>query len=149
MANKFPEIIFRVIGSGQLESKLNSKIKNLKLKNNFFIEKKQEAYKYLKAFDMFVLPSVKEGLPYTILEAMQAALPIIATKVGGIPELIEDEKNGLLINSADPDLLAKKIIEFIENKNLATDFGNQAKVDVENNFGLEKMISETEKIYQQ
>lgn len=148
VTEKFPDAIFRIIGFGQLEKELNEKISKLNLKNNFFIEKKDDAYRFLKAFDIFVLPSVKEGFPFAVLEAMQAELPIIATKVGGIPEIIKDKTNGWLVSPADSKALAEAIINLLQNKNLAAQLGRQAKVDVNNRFSLTKMISETEKAYQ-
>jgi glycosyltransferase involved in cell wall biosynthesis len=106
------------------------------------------ASQYLHAFDIYTLPSVKEGFPYAILEAMQAGLPIVATKVGGIPEMIEDQSNGILVQSADSDALAQAIIALLKNKSLAEKFGCQAKNDFENSFSLEKMIKQTENVYQ-
>ena len=76
------------------------------------------AAKYLKNFDIFVLPSLKEGLPYVILEAGLAGLPVIASNVGGIPEIIENGKEGLLVHPANPEELAAAIKKLVENKTL-------------------------------
>ncbi len=143
-----PNLIFLLIGFGRLENQLKAGIKKLNLENKFFLGKILSAKEYLLAFDIFVLPSVKEGFSYTILEAMQAGLPIVTTTVGGIPEMISDKINGLLVPPADPDTLAQAIIKLLENKNLATQLGNQAKIDVNQKFNLDKMVSATEKIYQ-
>ena len=79
---------------------------------------------------------------------MRAGLPIIATRVGGIPEIINDETNGLLIAPADPQALAEAIIKLLQDKELAKKLARQAKIDVEQNFSLEKMIDKTKEIYQ-
>ncbi|MFA5022557.1 MAG: glycosyltransferase family 4 protein [Patescibacteria group bacterium] len=151
VVQKNPDIIFQLIGFGQLENQLRVQIKELNLENNFFVlngkEMNGNGKIYLKAFDLYVLPSVKEGFSYTILEAMQAGLPIIATKVGGIPEMINDNINGLLVKPADPNTLAQAIIDLLENKKLADQLGSQAKIDADKKFSLEKMTKETEKVY--
>lgn len=146
VTDKIPNVIFRLVGSGNLENDIKSQIKKLNLDSKFILEKKPEAEKYLKAFDIFVLPSVKEGLPYTIMEAMQAGLPIVATNVGGVPEMINNQ-SGVLVGPKDPQTLAENIIKLIENKNLATQLGNQAKINAKNNFNLNQMIEQTIQAY--
>ncbi len=153
VANKFPDIIFAVIGDGQQRNLLQTEIKKLDLTNNFFLlgnkflKDKKEASRYLPAFALSVLPSVKEGFPFVILEAMQAGLPIVATCVGGIPEMIKDNESGLLVPPANPENLAQAIIKLLENKNLADQLGRQAKIDVAQKFSLEKMITRTKEVY--
>ncbi len=149
LTDQFPNVIFRLIGFGQLEKELKSKINSLKLHNNFFLSKVLDGKKYLKAFDIYVLPSIKEGFPYALLEAMRAGLPIVTTKVGGIPELIKNEKNGLLVEPANPNKLTDAIIKLLENKSLASQLANQANIDVKDYFSLEKMVKETENVYQE
>ncbi len=147
ITKQFPDIIFRLIGFGQLEKELKLKIRGLNLQNNFFLSKVLDAKKYLNAFDIFVLPSIKEGFPYAILEAMRAGLPIVATKVGGIPEMLKNETNGLLVEPFSPSDLATKITRLLKDNVLAVKIGRQAKIDVENYFSLEKMVERTKKIY--
>ena len=115
--------------------------------NNFFIGKLLAGNRYLLAFDYYVLPSVKEGFPYAILEAMQTGLPIIATNVGGIPEIIKDGQNGLLVNPADPKSITNAIDYLMKNQGAADRLAKQAKIDVVKNFSLEKMLIETKRVY--
>ncbi|MDD2807003.1 MAG: glycosyltransferase family 4 protein [Patescibacteria group bacterium] len=147
----WPDILFVLVGDGRLRPSLENKISELGLKNSFILLGRQPSdfYKLLKAFDIYCSASVKEGLSYTILEAMQAGLPIVATKVGGIPEMIQDKSNGLMVPPADKQALAGAIIELIKNKNLAATLGRQAKIDFENKFSLDKMIFKTEKVYRE
>src|SRR3989344_815778 len=89
------KIKFLIIGDGQERSNLESRIINYGLeKEIMLLGQIPEAFKYIKAFDIFVLPSVKEGFPWTILEAMAAKVPVIATSVGAVPEIIKNGKNG-------------------------------------------------------
>lgn len=77
----------------------------------------------LQNADIFILPSHHEGMPISILEAMAAGLPVIATRVGGIPDLIENDKNGILVNSQSPAELADAMITLIEKEELRYSFG--------------------------
>lgn len=148
IAKKVPDAFFKIVGFGQQQDELRAEINKAGLDNCFLIGPKSDAYRYLKAFDIFVLPSVKEGLPFAIMEAMQAGLPIIATNVGGITEMITDNYSGLLVPPAQPQALADAIFELIGDKSLAKDLGTKAKIDVEKKFNLQNMLSETEKVYQ-
>jgi len=97
-----------LIGDGPEEKKLRVKSYELREKISF-IGRIENASQYLKAFDLFVLPSRKEGLSYTLLEAAMARVPIVATKVGGTPEIIKDSQNGYLANPDDVNDLTDKI----------------------------------------
>jgi len=101
-----------IIGSGPEEKNLKFKIKNLKLDNKvIFLGDIPEAAKYLKAFDIFVMTSRYEGLPYALLEAMSAGLKIIATRVGGITEVLEEK--GILIESDNVNELANNLTRLL------------------------------------
>src|SRR3989344_4859122 len=149
ISNSQYPIFLIIIGDGELRPQLEELIKKYDLENNIILAGRQEnASQYLKAFDIYVSSSVKEGLPYSILEAMAAELPIITTAVGGVPEMIKDNDNGLLIEPKNYKILAEKIKYLIENKPLAQRLGKQARQDVKENFSKEKMIRETFKQYQ-
>ena len=142
-----PNAIFVVIGEGRERKKLEAMIEERKLENNFFLAGSvSEAQKYLKAFDVFVLPSIKEGFPYTILEAMAAGLPIVASLIGGIPEVIKNNENGFLILSKNPKILAERLIETLNNPELAIKFSKN-NIEKVKEFSIEKMIEKTEKVY--
>ena len=104
---------FIIIGEGRLRPKLKNLIKKYGLQNQVILTGRiPDAYKYLKAFDVFVLPSLKEGFPWIILEAMSAEIPIVATKVGAIPEILDE---GFLVAPANSQELAKKISRMLEH----------------------------------
>jgi len=104
------DIQFVVIGEGKERPKLEALIQKYNLRSKFFlIGRVPNATQYLKAFDIFVLPSVKEGFPWVLLEAMAAEVPIISTKVGAVPEVIEDGREGFLVSPRDNEALAEKI----------------------------------------
>lgn len=137
-----------IIGDGEEKSRLESRIKELKLENTITLAGKlPDAYKYLKAFDIFVLPSVKEGFPWAILEAMAAKLPIVATTVGAIPEIIENGKNGLTAPSKNPKALAETVKTLFNSEKMRQEFSIQAHQTVLFKFELEKMVKQIEALF--
>lgn len=110
-----------LIGDGEQKKELEKLSDKLNLKENVnFIGRvnNKEIYKYMVASDIFVLPSLSEGLPVVILEAMASGLPIIATKVGGVPEILKDKENGFLVDPKNSEQIAEKIIHLISNDNI-------------------------------
>lgn len=105
------------------------------------------AVRYLKNFDIFILPSLKEGLPYAILEAGLAELPVIASDVGGISEIIENGKEGLLVPPANAEELANAIKKLIGNKALRENMAKNLREKILREFTLEKMIANTTSLY--
>ena len=142
-----PETIFMVIGEGRDRKMLEEMIKERNLENKFFLTGTiDNAACYLKALDVFVLPSIKEGFPYAILETLAARVPIVATSVGGVAEIIRNEENGLLVESKNPVELAEKIERLLKNPELAeklTLTGQNTLLD----FSKEKMAQQTERVY--
>lgn len=137
-----------IIGDGEEREKLERKISAYVLRDTvFMLTHITEASHLLSAFDIFLISSEKEGLPYTLLEAGFASLPIIATSVGGIPEIIENRKNGILIESGDKKAIAKAI-NYIENHPLEKEnMSKQIKETITNNFSFEKMKDSTIALY--
>jgi len=101
----------------------------------------------LSLFDIFILPSLWEGLPNSIIEAMAIGLPIIASDVGGVSELIKDGENGILIKPKSPQQIASSIIYLIENPNIAEQMGNKNIIRARQNHNIENKARDYEKIY--
>ncbi len=140
-------IKFFVIGEGYEKEKLKLKIKSLKLENDFFVVPPEgEDWKLMQAFDLFVLPSVKEGMPYTLIEAMAAKIPVLTSGVGGMREIMEDEK-GYFFRNGDAEDLAEKIIYILNNKKEAKGRVEKAFIFAKDNLNLKRMVMETENVY--
>ena len=152
LTKKHSRLIFLIIGEGQERKNLIRLIKKYRLENKFFLVGfVPDACKYLKAFDVFVLSSVKEGFPWTILEAMAAEVPVVATKVGVIPEILKDPSTGsgqvgILVEPKNPKQLAEAIESLIKSSELKEKLIQQAREIVEKKFTLEKMINKIEKL---
>jgi glycosyltransferase involved in cell wall biosynthesis len=137
-----------IIGDGQEKNNLEDLIGQYNLKNKAWLTGRiDNASQYLKAFNIYICSSVKEGLSYTVMEAMQAGLPIIATSIGGNPELISDYETGLLVKANKPTLIAEKIIELLNNNKLQKKLGVAASEEANKNFFLEKTINKTKQEY--
>ena len=134
-AAKTVEANFVIIGEGRLKPKLENLIKKYGLEDKvFLVGRIPDAYKYLKAFDVFVLPSLKEGFPWIILEAMAAEVSIVATKVGAVPEILPHE---FLVEPKNSQALAKKINWMLKHP---------AKPELKPEFTSQKMVEGTEKL---
>lgn len=139
-----------IAGDGPLMAECRKLSENLKINDSviFLGELSNKAVRRLMVgFDVFVLPSRFEGLPLTIIEAMFAGLPIIASDVGGIPELIVNSKNGFLVNNDDAAAFAAKIEYFIENQNMMQKMGDIGREIAYDKFNLKKMIENYQNLY--
>lgn len=141
------DLAFVVLGDG-IERKLyEDQITQSGLQNKFFLVGQiKDGYRYLSAFDIFTLPSIKEGFPWALVEAMAAKLPVVATRVGAVPEIIEDGKNGFIIETRNTEQIVSKINQLMEDDRLRMEFGIQAHQTVLFKFPLDKMISQVEEL---
>ncbi|OHB19917.1 MAG: hypothetical protein A2666_03160 [Parcubacteria group bacterium RIFCSPHIGHO2_01_FULL_47_10b] len=116
LTEKNPDLKFVIIGEGPARKSLESQIKKYQLEDKILLTGKvPQAHRYLKAFDLLVLPSVKEGLPYIILKAVAIAVPLVATRVGGLPEVVD---HNFLVEPKNPQALAAKIEEVLNSQDI-------------------------------
>lgn len=101
----------------------------------------------MRGLDLFVLPSLAEGVSNTLLEAMASGLPVVATAVGGNPELVDDGRTGRLVPAADPQALALAIREYVVNPEMAKRQGSAARRITEQRFGLDVMVKKYIDLY--
>lgn len=136
-----------IIGVGPQKKELQKLTEKLKIQEKVnFLGQCENIPKMLKSSDLFVLPSVKEAFGLVLLEAMAAQLPIVATNVGGIPEIIQDRKTGFLVEPHDADALAKTILMLLKNKPLREKISFLGSHRVKQ-FDVERMVEKTKKIY--
>ena len=143
-----PEASFLLVGDGLLRERLEALSKELGVRDNvIFAGFRNDIKEILSAVDLLVAPSLLEGFPMITLEAMAMAKPIIATNIDGITEQITDGVNGILVPPKDPSALAEAVIRVLNDKELARSMGLAAREKVEQEFSVEKMVEETEKVY--
>ncbi len=148
LSKENPTLYYFILGEGEGKESLSSLLSLYGLQGRVFLFGfVKDAARFLPAFDLFLLPSVKEGLPYVLLEAGLARLPVIATKIGGIPEIIENKKTGLLVPPREPDAILESIKLLKNDSNLAKHFGESLRERVLTEFSLGRTIRDTMVLY--
>ena len=138
-----------IVGEGEERPRLEALIKEKNLTEKIFlVGHKENAASLLVAFDIFTLTSEKEGLPYAILEAGLAGLPVVATNVGGIPEIIRDMESGIVVRAKDMKEIADALRYLLAHPDKRAGFGTGLKQTVQKDFSLPAMLSATLKLYQ-
>lgn len=136
------------VGDGRLREKLEAQARRLGLGEVIrFCGYKAGVLKYLHKFDLFVLPSVDEGMSNALLEAMACGLPVIATNVGGNAEVIIDGKTGVLVPACEPTSLAEGILRLIQDRNLRIQMGTMGRELAVKKFGIETMVQNYQEFY--
>ncbi len=142
-------IYFIALGSGKHENELKQKVEALHIRENFlFMGFQTDVNLFLKISDLFVLPSKQEGLGSSILDAQAAGLPVIATHTGGIPELIENNHNGILIPVDDPEVLVKLIFRLYNDEELRKRLARNALESVQN-FSINNTVEKYLALYKE
>jgi glycosyltransferase involved in cell wall biosynthesis len=98
--------------------------------------------------DIFILPSLHEGIPMVLLEALALKRPVVASRVGGIPEVLSHGQSGILVSPAKPAELARAIADLIENQEKAVAIGDAGRVQIESEFSASVMADRTVSIYE-
>jgi len=142
---RFPNLHLLLIGDGPLRQDLESELRRNQVPYTL-TGYLPNAYEALPAMDLFVLPSVSEGMGLVLLEAMKAGVPIVASAVGGIPEVVRAGKDGLLVSSGDVTGFAEACASIIENPDLAKSLvlSGHTRWPL---FSIENMIKATEQVY--
>lgn len=152
LAARHPEAQLLVVGGGELWGTLTARSRALRARERIHLVNlggRTEARRLIGAFDIFVLPSRKEGLPYVLLEAGRAALPSIATRVGGNPDIIEHGVSGLLIPPEDPAALSSELESLMSDIPRRVAFGRALEKRVETLFTAARMAEETFAVYRE
>jgi glycosyltransferase involved in cell wall biosynthesis len=153
VAKKYPDVLFVVAGKGPNRKLIEDRIQELQIQNNITLAgfvPDELLPTYYGAADMFVLPSASgEGLPLVLLEAMSCGLPVIATTVGGTPEIVQHNKTGILIPPIDPQAIADSIVRLLVDETLCEIVGKHARATVEEQFSWEANVRKLEEIYRE
>jgi glycosyltransferase involved in cell wall biosynthesis len=141
-------IHFVIVSDGEERDSLKSIVRDLNLESYVtFAGYITDARKYFKAFDICMMTSIKEGLPFTLLEAGYARVPIITTSVGGIPELIQDKETGLLIAPQDHMEIARAIQYAVQNQNQMSSYAERLKHRIDTSFSFDVQALKILKLY--
>lgn len=148
LCKKRADIHFLLVGDGPLQGDLKQQARDLGIaKTCSFTGFRSDISAVLKVTDIVALPSFVEGLPMVILEAMAAKVPVVASAVGGIPEMIREGKNGFCVPPGDVASLSEKLLFLVNDKDLREKMGKAAKRHVEESFSETTMIRKTRQVY--
>ncbi len=147
---KEPEVGFVLFGDGPLREQLNARIERLGLADRFILTGfRSNLDDYFPHFDLFAQSSHTEGLPNVILEAFAASVPVVATAVGGTPEIVEDGQNGLLVPAGDAPALASAIMRLTNDTSLKVQMGTAGRQRVETEFTFDAQAAAYRKLFAQ
>ena len=141
-----PDLFFVFLGDGELASELSKMASSRGIKNVMFLGWRQDVPEVMSTFDIFVLPSLNEGMGKVLVEAMALGKPIVASDVGGIPDLVIHNHNGLLVPPADVEGLINSINELLHDPIKRKEMGDRGKV-VAADYSAEAMIQKIDQLY--
>ncbi|PON15610.1 hypothetical protein C2W62_22885 [Candidatus Entotheonella serta] len=146
----YPNIHFVMVGDGALRRQVEDAIARYGLQEVFtLVGTQRDIATWLGVFDIFVLTSEWEGLPNAVMEAMCARLPIVATAVGGVPELLIHGQSGLLVAPDDVQGLARGVASLLLNRQVQVALGRRGREVIEMHYTLERIVDANDRIYHQ
>lgn len=150
LAQNHSDLHLIIVGTGSKEKELKDQTQRLNINQQVtFAGYRKNIHDYLHHYQIFVIPSLHEAHPLVLMEGMSHGKPIIATRVGGIPEVIVNHENGLLINPEDVTDLTMALETLLTNPKLQQKIGQAARKTYEEQFTVQRMVCETEKVYDQ
>ena len=139
-----------IVGEGKEKGNLLRLTDRLNLQGSvIFIDSVDDTAKILPLMDVFVMPSLQEGLGLAVMEAQASALAVVASNIGGLNILVRDGENGRLVPPKDVDALAAAIVELLKDKDKAKMFGQNGRSFIEKNFSQDLMVRQTESLYKE
>jgi len=147
---EFPDAQLLIAGDGKEKNNLVNLANSLGISDKIIFKPEAHGTKeILSVMDVFVMPSLKEGLGLALMEAMSSGVPVIGSDIGGIKTLIQDDVTGLLVRPADAIRLSRAIVSVLKNRKMAESLAKQASRFINENFSQEKMVLKTEEVYKE
>lgn len=148
LAKKYLDIHLLIVGDGPLRNSLETMSRRLRIDDKVsFVGFQKEVHRYLRAMDIFVLPSRTEALGMAIMEAMACGLPVVASRVGGIPEIVEDQVTGLIFDAGNVGQLSNALSQLIEDPEKRKAFGESARKKAYQSFHPDNFIERHHQLY--
>ncbi len=144
------DTVLLIAGEGPFNKNLTEMARKLDIEHKIiFVGNRTDMIDIYAAMDLFVLASLREGIPLVVLEAMAMKKPVIATRVGGVPTVIESGQNGILVEPKNSSTLSEAIIRILKDADLAKDLAENGRKTVEESFSAEKMAQKYKKVYEE
>jgi len=148
IVDHYGNVEFHLVGDGPCREALQQQVRERGLSSRFhFLGERSDIPRLLAESDLFVLPSRSEACPNSVLEAMAAGLPVVASRVGGIPELVDSGVNGILITPDAPEALAAAALSILNRPAYAASLGRAAREKASRRFSFDRMVSSFEGLY--
>ena len=148
ISKQFPKSHLALVGDGELKGEILKKIHNLKLNGRVHLTgNKNNPWQIYHSFDLFIMSSVYEGLGRSITEALCCGVPVVCTSVEGVPEIVRDNKTGILVPPKNASALADGVIRSLNNLEDAKKMANQGRKFVNENFDVNKMVDDIDTLY--
>lgn len=148
LVKDIPDVEFVLAGDGKLRPELEKLAADLGVSRQVvFLGDRRDIPAVLASLDISVLTSLSESLPNAVMEAMAAGLPVVATRVGGCPELVRQGETGFLVDSGDDDQLAEALRTLLTNESLRHQFGAEGRKAARSQFGVENIRKQYEDLY--
>lgn len=146
----YPKLQCHIIGSGPLEEELMMLAADLEVASSIqFLGFTDDVPSCLSAMDLFVLPSLNEGMGRALIEAMAAGLPVVATNVGGVPAIVQDKHTGFLVPPGNADAIAKSLEQYLQDPELAKTMGAAGREHISGKFDVSALIQGVESVYEE
>jgi len=147
---QFPDVHYLIVGDGEYSAALTELVTALAIKNHVtFAGHRTDIPDLLACSDIFVLPTLKDALPTVLIEALAAERPIVASDVGGVPEIIENGVNGLLVASGDPSKLAEACLRLLKDNELSRQIVLAGSKTVQQRFNIDAQIEQLSRMYEE
>ena len=148
VVQQMPDVRFIILGEGELREHLEKQVRDHRLEKHVLLPGfRADVLGCIKGFDLFAMSSVTEGLGTSLLDAMACARPIVATRAGGIPEIVEDGVNGVLVPPRDAPALARAIVDALKDEEARRRMGAAGLARVHERFTVDRMVAETASVY--
>jgi glycosyltransferase involved in cell wall biosynthesis len=149
VVRQVPDARFVILGEGELRTSLEERIRHLHLERHVFLAGfRADVLELIKGFDVFALSSTHEGMCTSLVDAMAARKPAVATAVGGVPEVLADGETGFLVHANDETAMADRIVALLTDPGLRARMGNAALARARRLFTVERMVAETARVYE-
>jgi len=148
IAAEYPGVFFVMVGDGSLRPQLEAQAEKLGISSSLrMLGWRRDVPELMRAFDVFLLTSLWEGLPRSLVEAFASGVPAVASHVDGIGEVVQEGQNGFLVPSGDTEAMAATVVRLLKNEPLRKTMGEQALHSVDD-FSVEKMLKDYSNLYE-
>jgi len=150
LRESYPDICWLQVGEGPLRDELAAEVKARGLEDNVLMAgRRDDIGDLLAVMDVWVMSSIREGLPVSLLEAMAASRPIVATSVGGIPDAVANGTSALLVPPSEPEAMAAAVGKLLAEPGLAADLGSSARRRAIDEYGIDSVVRRIEDVYRE